>query len=44
LLLDREGQIVERYVGPREWDAPEHVERIRALIAGEPIVPPSSRL
>lgn len=44
LLLDREGQIVERYVGPREWDAPEYVERIRALIAGEPIVPPPSRL
>jgi len=44
LLLDREGQIVERYVGPREWDAPEHVERIRALIAGKPIVPPPSRL
>ncbi len=35
LLLDRDGRIVERYVGPREWDAPLHVERIRALISGE---------
>ena len=34
LLVDREGRIIERYVGPREWDAPEHVERIRALISG----------
>ena len=35
LLVDRSGQIIERYVGPREWDAPEHVDRIRALLAGE---------
>lgn len=34
LLIDRAGRIVERYVGPREWDAPEYEERIRALIAG----------
>ena len=34
LLLDRSGRIIERYVGPREWDAPEHVERIRTVIAG----------
>lgn len=33
LLIDREGRIVERYVGPREWDAPEHVARIEALLA-----------
>jgi peroxiredoxin len=33
LLLDRDGRIVERYVGPREWDAPEHLARIRAVIA-----------
>lgn len=31
LLIDRDGQIVERYVGPREWDAPEYVDRIREL-------------
>lgn len=32
LLIDSDGKIVERYVGPREWDAPEYVGRIRALI------------
>lgn len=31
LLIDRNGHVVERYVGPREWDAPEYVERIEAL-------------
>ena len=33
LLLDRNGLIVERYVGPREWDAPEHVARIERVLA-----------
>jgi thiol-disulfide isomerase/thioredoxin len=37
LLIDRDGRIVERYVGPREWDAPEYVERIRQLIQGNPL-------
>ncbi|MEZ4330139.1 MAG: TlpA disulfide reductase family protein [Myxococcota bacterium] len=32
LLVDPEGRIVERYVGPREWDAPEYVGRIEALV------------
>ena len=32
LLLDRQGRIVERYVGPREWDHPQYVERIRRLM------------
>jgi peroxiredoxin len=32
LLLDREGRIVERYVGPREWDHPQYIERIRRLM------------
>jgi thiol-disulfide isomerase/thioredoxin len=39
LLIDRDGRIVERYVGPREWDAPEYVERIRALLEDERRVP-----
>lgn len=39
LLIDAEGRVVERYVGPREWDAPEYEQRIRALIAGERRVP-----
>ena len=34
LLVDRDGRIVERYVGPREWDAPEYVARIRDLVGG----------
>ncbi len=32
LLVDRSGRIVERYVGPREWDAPEYQARIREVI------------
>ncbi len=39
LLIDAEGRIVERYVGPRQWDAPEYEDRIRALIAAERLVP-----
>lgn len=34
LLVDRSGRIVERYVGPRAWDAPEYVARLRAQIEG----------
>jgi thiol-disulfide isomerase/thioredoxin len=44
ILLDREGRIIERYVGPRAWDAPEHLARIRALIDGKPSVPPPTSL
>ena len=29
LLVDREGRIVERYVGPRDWDHPDYLARIR---------------
>ena len=36
LLVDREGRIVERYVGPREWDAPEYMKRIEALFDTPP--------
>ena len=43
LLVDRDGRIVERYVGPREWDAVEYKARIRELIDGRRRVPePSS--
>jgi cytochrome c biogenesis protein CcmG/thiol:disulfide interchange protein DsbE len=43
LLVDRDGRIVERYVGPREWDAAEYVERIRELIRGpERVAAPGS--
>jgi peroxiredoxin len=32
-VVDREGRIVERVVGPREWDAPAQVAAIEALLA-----------
>ncbi len=32
LLLDRDGVVVERYVGPRDWDHPSFAERMRALL------------
>jgi peroxiredoxin len=32
ILVDRDGRIVERYVGPREWDHPDYVARIRRLM------------
>ena len=31
LLVDADGEIVERYVGPKEWDAEAYVDRIRRL-------------
>lgn len=35
LLIDREGRVIERYVGPREWDAPEHVDRLEQVIRAD---------
>jgi peroxiredoxin len=32
LLVDRDGRIIERYVGPREWDHPDYVARVRRLL------------
>jgi peroxiredoxin len=34
LLIDQQGRVVERYVGPKEWDAREYVDRLRELIDG----------
>jgi cytochrome c biogenesis protein CcmG/thiol:disulfide interchange protein DsbE len=34
LLVDRDGVVVERYVGPRDWDHPSYEKRIRNLITG----------
>ena len=31
-LIDRNGVVVERYVGPRDWDDPLYVDRIRELL------------
>lgn len=46
LLVDRDGRIVERYVGPRDWDAPEYVARIESLdggsASGTPLAPAGS--
>jgi peroxiredoxin len=35
-LIDREGRIVERFVGPRDWDEPRYANAVRALLAGGP--------
>lgn len=35
LLVGRDGVIVERYVGEKDWDAPAYAARIRRLIAGD---------
>jgi peroxiredoxin len=32
LLLDRDGVVVERYIGPREWDSPLYETRLRRLL------------
>ena len=32
ILVNAEGTIVERYVGPREWDHPDYVARVRKLM------------
>lgn len=32
ILVNAEGTIVERYVGPREWDHPDYVSRVRKLL------------
>jgi peroxiredoxin len=31
-LVDREGVLVARYIGERDWDAPEYVNRIARLL------------
>ena len=32
LLVDRDGTVIERYIGPREWDTPAYIGRIRRLL------------
>lgn len=34
-LIDREGRILARYIGPRDWDAAVYRDRIRRLISGD---------
>lgn len=31
-LVDRDGVLIERYIGPREWDAEAYVDRIARLL------------
>jgi peroxiredoxin len=31
-LIDRQGVLVARFIGPRDWDAPAYVDRIRRLL------------
>jgi peroxiredoxin len=31
-LIDREGILVARFIGPKDWDAPAYVDRIRSLL------------
>ena len=41
-LIDREGRVVERIIGPRDWLAPAQIEAIeRLLAAGSGLAPPS---
>jgi peroxiredoxin len=35
-LVDRDGRVLERYIGPRDWDAAAYLERLRRLLRGEP--------
>lgn len=34
-VVDRDGRIVERVIGPRHWDAPDHVAAIEALLSAD---------
>jgi peroxiredoxin len=36
LLIGRDGVILERYVGSKEWDSPAYLESIRRVIAAPP--------
>jgi peroxiredoxin len=35
-LIDRDGRIVERFVGPRNWDEPRYARAVRRLTAAGP--------
>jgi len=34
-VIDRNGYVVERVIGPREWDSPEQVKALEALISAD---------
>ncbi|MBE9536233.1 MAG: TlpA family protein disulfide reductase [Proteobacteria bacterium] len=33
-LIGRDGKILEKYVGPREWDSPEFINKFNKLVEG----------
>jgi peroxiredoxin len=33
-LIDADGVLVARFIGPRDWDSPAYVDRVRSLLAG----------
>lgn len=33
ILIDRDGRVIERYIGPRDWDLEVYAERIQRLLA-----------
>ena len=33
LVIDRDGRVIERYIGPKDWDAPSYLDRLQKLIA-----------
>jgi peroxiredoxin len=35
LLIGADGFVIERYIGPKEWDADAYVDRIRRLLQAE---------
>jgi len=35
LLIGRDGVVVERYIGPRDWDSPLYEARLRRLLEGK---------
>jgi peroxiredoxin len=35
-LIGPDGVVAARFIGPREWDAPEYERSVRALLAGTP--------
>jgi peroxiredoxin len=38
-LIDREGVLVARFIGPKDWDEPAYVDRIRSLLEGGGVQP-----
>ena len=46
-LVDRDGRVVERVIGPRDWASPEQIAQIEALLSktsgGGPPGPTASR-